>query len=100
MENLSPEIVELIQQEIKHPMYYVEFPDDIPNGIWKDGAGKLHYMSDMGLDHLKASIRMVERDIKRLEQSHLPEEVVAVLAPKAAGVLGALKTEFSKNTQL
>jgi len=100
MKNLSPEIVELIQQEIKHPMYYVDFPDDIPNGIWKDGAGKFHYMSDMGLDHLKASIRMVERDIKRLEQSLLPEEVIAVLAPKAAGVLGQLKSEFRKRAQL
>ncbi|WP_305825171.1 hypothetical protein [Massilia brevitalea] len=52
------------------------------------------------MDHLKASIRMVERDIKRLEQSHLPEEVIDVLAPKAASVLGQLKTEFNKKTQL
>jgi hypothetical protein len=100
MKNLDQEIIDLIQSEIKHSMYYVEFPDDVPNGLWKDGAGKLHYVSEMGLDHLKASIRMVERDIRRLEQSHLPEEVIRVLAPKAAGVLGRLKIEFSKKTQL
>jgi hypothetical protein len=100
MKNLSPEIVELIQFEIKYSMYYVEFPDDVPNGIWKDGAGELHYMSDMGLDHLKASIRMVERDIKRLGQSDRPEEVIKVLSPKATSVLARLKTEFSKKAQL
>lgn len=100
MKDFDPEIVELIQLEIKHSMYYVEFPNDVPNGLWKDGAGKLNYMSDMGLDHLKVSIRMVERDIKRLEQSHLPEEVINVLAPKAASVLGRLKTEFNKKAQL
>lgn len=100
MKNLDPEIVMLIQSEIKHSTYYIEFPDDVPNGLWKDGAGALHYMSEMSLDHLKASIRMVERDIKRLEQSHLPVDVIKVLAPKAAGVLARLKTEFSKKTQL
>lgn len=100
MKKLDPEIVELIELEIKHSMYYVEFLDDVPNGIWKDGAGALHYMSEMGLDHLKASIRMVERDIKRLEQSHLPEEVIRVLTPKAASVLARLKSEFDRKTQL
>lgn len=100
MKSLDQEIVELILSEIKHSMYYVEFPDDVPYGLWKDGAGELHYVSEMGLDHLKASIRMVERDIKRLKQSHLPEEVIDVLAPKAASVLGRLRSEFEKKTQL
>lgn len=100
MKNLDQEIIDLIQSEIKHSMYYVEFPDDVPTGLWKDGAGKLHYVSEMGLDHLKASIRMVERDIERLEKSHLPEDVVNALAPKAAGILARLKMEFSKKTKL
>jgi len=100
MKNLDPEIVELIRGEIKHPMYYIGFPDDVPNGVWKDGAGKRHYMSNMSMDHLKASIYMVEANLRRLDQSHLPEEVIEVLAPKAASVLGRLKTEFIKKTQL
>jgi hypothetical protein len=69
MHELNAEIVELIECEIKYPMYYIEYPEDVPQGIWKDGAGKYHYISDMGLDHLKASARLVERDIQRLEQS-------------------------------
>jgi hypothetical protein len=100
MKSLDPEIVEVIECEIKHSMYYVEYPTDVPNGIWKDGAGELHYMSDMGLDHLKASVRMVERDIKRLEQSDRPEEVIDVLMPKAKSVLAQLKAEFNRKARL
>ncbi len=33
MKNLDQEIVELIQSEIKHSMYYVDFADDVPNGL-------------------------------------------------------------------
>jgi hypothetical protein len=94
------EIEELIQIEIKHPMYYVGYPKDVPSGIWKDGVGKYNYICDMGLDHLKASIHKVERDIKRLEQSGRPNEVLDALMPKARLVLIQLKDEFKLKARL
>lgn len=100
MENIHPEIVELIQSEIKHSMYFVEYPADVPTGMWKDGAGNYKYISDMGLDHLKASVHMVEREIKRLERSDRPEVVIDVLVPKAHAVLAQLKAEFNRKAHL
>lgn len=97
---MHPETVELIQSEIEHSMYYVEYPGDVPSGAWKDGAGKFNYISDMGLDHLKASVRMVERDIKRLQQSDRPEAVINVLVPKAKAVLSQLEAEFNRKAHL
>lgn len=97
---LDPEIVELIRYEIKYSMYYLEYPDDLPAGIWKDGAGELKYMREMGLDHLKASVGLVERDIKLLERSGRPAEVLDVLLPKARWVLEHLKAEFKRKAHL
>lgn len=97
---LHPEIVEYIEYEIKFSMYYLEYPDDIPAGIWKDGAGERHYMREMGLDHLKASVNLVERDIKRLERSGRPEAVLNALMPKAQSVLEHLKSEFRRKAHI
>lgn len=98
--NMLPEIAEFIEYEIQYSMYYIEYPEDVPNGIWKDGAGERHYISEMGLDHLKASVQMVERDIKRLSQSGRPDDVIDVLMPKAKAVLTQLKVEFNRKAHV
>jgi hypothetical protein len=100
MEMMTPEILEAIQFEIKYSMYYIAYPDSVPSGIWKDGAGKYNYIEDMGLDHLKASVHMVERDIKRLERSDRPTPVIDVLMPQARAVLAQLKAEFARKARL
>lgn len=100
MDNLPHEIEELIAVEIRNPMYYLGYPDDVPYGLWKDGGGELHYICDMGLDHLKASIQRVERDIARLERSGRPEMVIETLMPKAKSLLAELKDEFKRKARL
>lgn len=79
-------------------MYYIEYPDDVPDGIWKDRAGELHYICDMGLDHLKASVKIVERDIKRLDGR--PKAMIDVLLPKANAKLNELKSAFNLKAHL
>jgi hypothetical protein len=51
----------LVQFELKNRFYYlfIEWPDNpVPPNMWRDREEELHFMSDMGLDHLKASIRL------------------------------------------
>jgi len=48
-------------------MHYVGYPKDVRRGMWRDAAGDRQYISDMGLEHLKASVRKVEHDIANLE---------------------------------
>ncbi|TCT19709.1 hypothetical protein [Thiobaca trueperi] len=83
-----------IKCEIRLNFHYVNYPENISAGLWRDGAGKIHFMDDMGLDHLKASIRKVERDIARLYRSDREQEVIDALIPLAEQKLSELKDEF------
>ena len=47
---------------LKQRFYYLEYPEPVPAGYWKDGRGRYVPMETMGLDHLKASINMVRKD--------------------------------------
>lgn len=100
MSYLDQEIVELIEFEIEHSMHYVGYPNDVHRGMWRNAAGERQYISDMVLEHLKASVRKVERDIADLERSGRPVEVVNILVPKAKSVLAELKEEFTKQAHL
>lgn len=98
--NVSAEIEEIIRFEIKNAMYYVEYPDDVQNGLWKNGKGDLLYINEMGLDHLKSSIMMIKRDIKRLGGAGRPAEVTNILIPKAQHVLAQLEAAFNRKKRL
>ena len=85
-----------IQSGIKNPFYYIDFPDNVSPGWWKDGAGEWKHMSDMGLDHLKACTKKVESDIAYWERSGRPAEVITAIVPLARQKLKELKDAFGR----
>lgn len=88
-------IEEKIEYEIKHRFYFVEYPDGIGEDVWKDREGNIHFIDDMGLDHLKASIRLIEKNItdfnKHLESFSNGPEVKEALLPHVESKLNELK---------
>ena len=85
---------------IKHKFYYLEYPDGVTEGFWKDGDGNNIYMPDMEMDHLKACIRLIEKDMdaydnsKAKDSAHQP--VREALFPLAEKKLKELKEEFKR----
>jgi len=61
---VSEEIEKRIEFWIKTKFYYVAYPDPVEEYWWKDREGQLQPMADMSLDHLKASAKLIERDVK------------------------------------
>ena len=47
---------------LEQRFYYLEYPNPVPSGFWKDGNGKYVPMELMGLGHLKASIQRILND--------------------------------------
>ncbi|WP_432741457.1 hypothetical protein ABXJ76_14610 [Methylobacter sp. G7] len=64
---MTEEQLQVIQWEIENVFYYVSYPDNIAANLWKDGGGNINFMDEMTLDHLKASIKKIESDIKKLK---------------------------------
>jgi hypothetical protein len=71
----SKEQIELIQYWIDKIFYYVEYPDPIQEYAWKDGEGRMHFMDNMGLDHLKASARKIQNDVDNFLNGNMRVEV-------------------------
>jgi hypothetical protein len=97
----------VVQFELKNRFYYlfIEWPDNpVPLNLWRDREGKIHYMSSMGLDHLKASIRLVEKDLKEfLKQRGGPRAhtaAVSILEPAAKTKLEELKAAFREEAEI
>jgi len=63
-------------------------------GDWYQKDGKYLFISSMEESHLKNSIKMIERDLKRLEDR--PEEIVEELKPLAEDKIKELKEEYIK----
>ena len=55
---------------LEQRFYYLEYPNPVPSGFWKDGNGKYVPMELMGLDHLKASIQRILNDREAFLTAH------------------------------
>lgn len=97
---MSEDHTETIEWECENHLYYISYPKNVGAGIWKDGEGKLHSMSTMGLDHLRACIRLVEKGLKYLRESNRHEDVLEELEPRVEQKLAELKKEFKKKTAI
>lgn len=60
---LTEEEIERIQYWIEVSFYYVEYPNPVQRYWWKDREKNWIFMEDMSLDHLKASSKLIERDL-------------------------------------
>jgi hypothetical protein len=92
---LSEDELKLIESQLQHPLYYIEYPVNVTEDWWKDGEGKKQSMNDMGLDHLKAAIKMVEKNIEYLQNSYFPADVINELMPLVRQKLIQLRNIYS-----
>ena len=96
-------IEENIAFEIEHRFYYIEYPDGVGENLWKDREGNILFIDDMGLDHLKASIRLIEKNItafnKHWEGFSNGPEVIKELLPLAKAKLNELKVVLIKKAE-
>jgi len=95
---------ENIDHEIGTRFYYIEYPRGTPERFWKDGDGELVFIPDMGLDHLKACIRRIEKDIEAFSKhwagfSNGPA-VQRKLLPLVEAKLDELRKAFTKKATL
>lgn len=97
---MEPENIKAIEFEIKNTMYYIDYPDSTSPGLWKDRNGKLEYICDMTLDHLKNCIFLVDKHIARLKESGRPTEVINALVPLATNVARELREEFTIKSKI
>jgi hypothetical protein len=67
---LTDEQNERLEFWIKNTFYYLEYPDPVQGYWWKDREENWTFMKQMRLDHLKASAKLIERDIKSFMKSH------------------------------
>ena len=91
----------VVQFELENRFYYlfIKWPNNpVPSSMWRDREENLHFLSAMTLDHLKASIRLVEKDLREFIQlrghPRRETEVVSVLAPVARAKLAEMKAAF------
>jgi hypothetical protein len=73
--------------------------------LWRDREDELHYMSEMSIDHLRASIRRVEKDLKEFLQqqgggSRGHTEMVSILEPAAHVKLEELRAAFREQADV
>ena len=97
---LTPDQLDIIASEIKHPFYYVEYPENVSENWWKDGDGEWKHMSDMELDHIKACVSKIEKDIAYLERSGRNPKVINAIIPLAQQKLAELKKAFYSKATL
>ncbi|OQB43364.1 MAG: hypothetical protein BWY09_00206 [Candidatus Hydrogenedentes bacterium ADurb.Bin179] len=82
---MKKEFLSRIEFELEHRFYYLNYPEPVSAGYWKDGNGKFVPIDSMGLDHLKASINLLKKDRKAFAKAYAgalnEKEVVGALMP-------------------
>lgn len=48
---------------IKTSFYFIKYPEPCPEGLWIDREDKYVPIHSMSLDHLKASVKLIEREV-------------------------------------
>lgn len=93
-----------IEHEIGTRFYYIEYPDDTKEKFWKNGNGELLFIPDMGLDHIKACIYRIKKDIDAFNThwsgfSNGPPIQIELL-PLVEAKLAELQKAFNKKAML
>lgn len=94
----NDEVERLVLSYLNYDFYFlfIEWPDNpVPEYLWMDRNGDIKSMDSMGLDHLKASSRLVENSLQRISSPPTPpKEVVSILEPSAKAKLKELQETF------
>ena len=100
MTQSDEEFESAVQYELEHRLYFlfIEWPDNpVPEWHWMDREGNIKVMDSMGLDHLKASSRLVENALEsflkaRSGPKSTPTRVTNALEPLVRSKLQELKS--------
>lgn len=98
---MADDFLERIKYQVEHKFYYIEYPNGVTKDIWKDREGERHDMQEMGLDHLKASIRLLKNNRDELKDSNakgspVAKKVKEALLPLIDKKLRELEDNFKK----
>ncbi len=101
---MSDEVRYQIYDYIKKYFYYIEYPDGVGEGFWKDAEGKNHSIMFMTAEHLQECIKRIDIDIHRFEGALLnevQEQALASLLPFANQIRNDLEEEleYQKNEE-
>ena len=103
---MDDKLKERIAFELENRFYYIGYPANVPEFLWKDGEGKYRNMHTMGLDHLKASIRRIQKDRKAFWEmlelykgDPIGPELVKALLPLVDEKLKQLQEVFKEKVE-
>ncbi|MEA9772615.1 hypothetical protein VDF71_15260 [Xanthomonas campestris pv. raphani] len=104
MRRSGEEFERKVHFELEHGLYFlfIEWPDNpVSKWHWLDREGKIMVMDSMGLDHLKASSRLVENSLesfllRRSGPKRSQTEVTKALEPLIREKLEELKATLRK----
>lgn len=96
-------IEERIKFYIKNKFYYLEYPKGVGERIWKDRNGKYNLLEEMGMDHLMASVKLIEKDMNSYDNMQIKDiahkSVRDVLFPMATNKIFELKKEINSRIE-
>ena len=96
-QELNDDQISMLRHIITTTFYYIDYPVNVPLEWRKNGEGKSILINSMGLDHLKASVKMIERDLKYLAYD---KEINKVIIPRANEKLSELRKAFNNKAAI
>lgn len=101
---MTDDALHRISFEIEHRLYYLEYPNVVPPGFWKDGNGQFIPIESMKLDHLKASIQRLQKDraafLKAYKGAKHERELIDSLLPLIDAKQNELRAALIKSSSL
>jgi len=95
---MRPELKAELRRLRERRFYYLS--KKIPEGMWRDGEGKFHDMQLMGIDHLQACIRLIERDLTDFNRKLVSPQAVQIIEARALAKKEELIRVFREKSRM
>jgi hypothetical protein len=98
--SISKQLEERIAFYIERLFCYLEYPDGVTEGFWKDANGSYISIEDMDMDYLKNCIRRIEKNLEQYDSQKIKDQnhqlIRGILFPLAEKKLIELRAEFQR----
>jgi hypothetical protein len=94
---MNEDVRKQIHAYIRQYFYYLEYPEPVADGFWKDAEGRLESIMSMTDEQIRECIDRVRTDLYRFEGVMLEptqKKALAILSPMAEGLRSALEEEL------
>lgn len=94
---MNEDVRKQIHAYIRQYFYYLEYPEPVADGFWKETDGRLESIMSMSDEEIRERIDRVRTDIYRFEGVMLEptqKKALAILSPMAEGLRTALEEEL------